>query len=419
MKYLLALGFLGMAYADEVCTSEDDFRGNEWARYSGQNTDRPNTVWVPPDTSNSPYDQSKITNPDQWNGATYDNSFTFDRQTFANECARGCAAAETGHNEMYINYESGVRYSCYCMGGGGVPTHVPNEPANKKHFAAKYTCTGETTASTCDDASALNHGAEGACLFEADLKGAKAAAAATALKAKLADPSKKLEAIATIKAQVDKSTAGDRATVKATRRQQLKDWGVDASNWKGVEIVDTNDFAGYTANVLAKRRGRDIKYRFVPVGDHTVEISPGGAINAAQSTDIPLESFDLDVNACLTIIVGGGNIRVCKDNNGELTVACDNGAPVGRSAGDAVQCLGYEWDVGSLTLGDGGCVPNASPDTNGVCTCNTGYETNEAGDACVEAPPAAGGAVGGSCDPSTCTGCTPAEYINAQCCNCA
>ena len=25
----------------------------------------------------------------------------------------------------------------------------------------------------------------------------------------------------------------------------------------------------------------------------------------------------------------------------------------------------------------------------------------------------------GSCDPSTCTGCTPADYINAQCCNCA
>ena len=133
----------------QVCTSEDDFRGNDWAKYSGPNTD-----WVPPDITDSPYDQSKITSPNQYNGASYDASFTFDRQTFANECARGCAAKDTGHTEMYINYISGSRYECYCMGGGEVPTFVANEPADKSYFAAKYTCTGDAPApapAACSD----------------------------------------------------------------------------------------------------------------------------------------------------------------------------------------------------------------------------------------------------------------------------
>jgi len=111
---------------------------------------------------------------------------------------------------------------------------------------------------------------------------------------------------------------------------------------------------------------------------------------------------------------------VCKDNIGNLTVECNNGDAVAKIAGETVQCLGYEWDVGSLTV-EGGCVQNASlqdhdsdPNTDDQCTCKPGFEVNDAGDACVAS--AGGEAQGDTCsDPDA----TPADYINAQCCQCA
>ena len=322
-----------------------------------------------------------------------------------------------GHSSFFILNAPVNANNCYALINGVGTTSAEWESPFRSGSFTYDIPGGSSSGTTCSDADALNNGEEGDCILPADLKSqdsVKKAAAALVLKAQMADSAKKDAAIATIKAQVDKPSAsdpnsGDRNTVKSDRRQQLKSWGVDASNWKEVVIEDT-DFAGYTDKVLAKReRGsRKINYRFVPVGDHTVEISPGGAINAAPSDD-PLESFDLDLGSCLTITVTDlGDIKVSKDTVG-LTVACDTGAPVDKSAGDAVQCLGYEWDVGSLTY-DGGCVQNASlqdhdsdPSTPDQCTCKPGYEVNDAGDACVA---------------DLCATDNAADYINAQCCQC-
>ena len=231
---------------------------------------------------------------------------------------------------------------------------------------------------SCDDPKALNNGAQAACEFFKDLTYDQK-------KAKLANVDKRQK-----KADHEYWDVNDlvgwltarsaaRVAAKEARRAQIKE-GITDDNWKDMIVTDEGDFEGYTDEVLAKRGGRPIHYRFVPKGDtgeQSIEISPGGAINAASTA--PLESFDLDLDTCLTITVTDlGNIRVCKDNIGALTVACNGGAPEGKNAGQAVQCLGYEWDVGSLTWADGSCVANAIVDTNtGVCTCDTGYVASD------------------------------------------
>ena len=82
-------------------------------------------------------------------------------------------------------------------------------------------------------------------------------------------------------------------------------------------------------------------------------------------------------------------------------------------------------------------VPNTAEYFESHTTPHTFFNTNDNNHECDESSyraclcrvPAGGGGYGGnaqtntpggggSCDPSTCTGCTPAEYINAQCCQC-
>ena len=286
----------------------------------------------------------------------------------------------------------------YCIGGNG-------DPVSSGSDMTYEIIDGSSSGTTCSDPAALNEGGQAACEYFADLTDDEK-------KAKLVEldkPGKQADSAYGNKVTdpTGWATARSEARVaaKEARRAQIKE-GITAANWKDMIIEDT-DFEGYTDKVLAKRGTRAINYRFVPVGDHAVTITPEGALNVA-STD-PLESFDLDVNACLTITVTDlGDIKVCKDTVG-LTVACDTGAPVDKSAGDAVQCLGYEWDVGSLTY-DGGCVQNASlqdhdsdPSTPDQCTCKPGYEVNDAGDACVA---------------DLCATDNAADYINAQCCQC-
>lgn len=277
---------------------------------------------------------------------------------------------------------------------------------------AEYnSCTAGGAASTCDDASALNNGAEGACEYFAELTYEQK-------KAKLAElvkPGKKADSEYGdgVKGSTEYNNARSEARVaaKQARRNQIKE-GITSANWKNMTIVDA-DFEGYTDNVLEKRGVRDIHYRFVPKGDtgeQTIELDVGTSLGVA-STD-PLESFDLDLDTCLEIDmkdsgVSIGNIKVCKDEFGELSVACDNGAFVGKIAGDAVQCLGYEWDVGSLTV-DGSCVQNAEVDADGDCVCKSGYAASDTdsdgvADACVADP---------------CATDIAADYINAQCCQC-
>lgn len=260
----------------------------------------------------------------------------------------------------------------------------------------------------------------------------------------------------------------DRKTAKSDRRAQLMAQRGDVS-WKDFVVEDDTDYAGYTEKVIAKRRGRPIRYRLAPkVNCDSAELLE------LQPSSGGLDSVDLEDGGCVKITVVGedGVVTIEDKNEGDdddlYDLTCSlGGSSTDAQASDEFTCGGRIWDVGSLTT-DTGCVADASdPDGTG-CTCNTGFvdvdnDNDGEADACVVAVSGcmtssacnynsaatvddgscavedALGECGGSCaadnnsngicddaevpaGPSTCpedtSGLSAAEYINAQCCQC-
>ena len=134
--------------SNTVCTSTYDFRQCTWASYSGGST-----TWSPPDVTDSPYDQTKIY-PEGSIGVYYDASIidSTDRKAFADECARGCAAANHGYSEIYVHFQpvkpQANKYQCFCRSGSSTPSFNCG-PSDKRYFAAKIVCSVASTPSTC------------------------------------------------------------------------------------------------------------------------------------------------------------------------------------------------------------------------------------------------------------------------------
>ena len=90
---------------------------------------------------------------------------------------------------------------------------------------------------------------------------------------------------------------------------------------------------------------------------------------------------------CVTMTVEGetGVVKMERKRDNKFKLTCNGGAYRDNvESGATFECHGRVWDIGSI-----------------------GTEMDANDDA------------GGGCSPSNCNGCTsPAEYINAQCCQC-
>lgn len=178
-----------------------------------------------------------------------------------------------------------------------------------------------------------------------------------------------------------------REDAKVARRAQLASLRATV-NWRELVIEDTEEeFEGYTDVVLAKRQARKdagkvatIRYRAVPdLGNSGCDLNdPDLVLSKEDGIDV------VDPEVCVTMQVEGETGVVKQTVNGAAyDMVCSDGTTESttesKTAGETFECYGRVWDIGSI-----GTEMDATPSS---CPTNT-------------------------------TGMSPAEYINAQCCQC-
>ena len=152
--FILTLSALTLARAqsNEVCTSEDDFRGNDWGSYVTSTSE-----WTKPDTTDSSYDTSKF--------LTLVELLTV---LFLAELNMAISLMKPTDKHLPMNVQEDAQlqrldkkcmctlnhlwtFLCFCRSGGNEPTFQANEPSNKRFFAAKYTCAAQKVCTSIDD----------------------------------------------------------------------------------------------------------------------------------------------------------------------------------------------------------------------------------------------------------------------------